>query len=189
MGWWVGVCLALAVLYGSVWGPSTAQASQKRFSIVFANISKLAGVYRLDATVNYVLSRPAREALLNGVRLEFELEINILQKRDWLPTAKAADLDQRYQLSYHALSQQFVVENINAGVHETFPELDEALRYMGEVIDLPLIDASLLSPGKKYICEIRARLDLDRLPLPLMIRAYASPSWWLRTDWYTLKLP
>jgi hypothetical protein len=189
MGWRVGACLVLAVLIGMAGGASTAQASQKRFSIVFADVSKLAGVYRLDAKVNYVLSRLAREALLNGVRLEFELEINILQKRDWLPTTKVADLDQRYQLSYHALSQQFVVENINAGVHETFPELDEALRYMGEVIDLPLIDASLLSPGRKHICQIRARLDLDRLPLPLMIRAYASPSWWLRTDWYTLKLP
>lgn len=189
MGWCVGAALALALLCGVVSGPSAAQAAQKRFAIVFANISKLAGIYRLDAKVNYVLSRPVREALSNGVTLEFELEINILQKRDWLPTTKVADLDQRYQLSYHALSQQFVVENVNAGVHETFPELEEALRYMGEVIDLPLIDASLLNPGRDHVCELRARLDLDRLPLPLMIRAYASPVWWLKTDWYTLKLP
>lgn len=182
----------VALMCGLLLVSLNAHADQDEFYIRNAEINNVDGVYRLDADIQYALSEPVKEALLNGVKLVFELEIQLWRVRAWMPDKEVANLNQRFRLVYHALSQQYLVDNLNTGIQETFPDLTSALRYQGEVINLPVIDASLLESNSKYVCRIRARLAVDELPLPLRLRSYVSPAWWLAnlaTDWYTLRLP
>ena len=182
----------VALVFALLLVPLATHAGRDAFYIRHVEINNLDGVFRLDADIQYVLSEPVTEALLNGVKLVFELEIQVLRVRAWMPDKEVANLNQRFRLIYHALSQQYLVDNINTGVQETFPDLSSALRYLGEIVNLPIIDASLLETKRNYVSKIRARLAVDELPLPLRLRSYVSPAWWLAdlaTDWYTIELP
>lgn len=182
----------VALMFALLLTPLATHADQDDFFIRHVEINNVDGVFRLDADVQYALGEPVKEALLNGVKLVFELEIRLWRVRAWMPDKEVANLKQRFRLVYHALSQQYLVDNINTGVQETFPDLPSALRALGEIVNLPVIDASLLESKRRYVSKIRARLAIDELPLPLRLRSYVSPAWWLAdlaTDWHTLKLP
>ncbi len=165
-----------------------AYAQQPRFAIRHIDIDIDRGVYLLDANIDYKLSGPMTEALLNGVPLVFELDMEVLELNDWWLNSTVATLKQSYQLEFHALSRQYVVENLNTGVQEAFPDLGSALRHLGTVDNLPLLDSALLEPEAHYQLNIRAILNVDALPLPLRVRAYLFSEWQLDTDWQTKKL-
>lgn len=166
--------------------PAPADASE--FRVLKADTKLVDGVYRLNATIDYDLTAPVRQALLNGVELVFEVKIAVLRDRMWWWDSDIADLDQSYRLSYHALSRQFLVENLNTGLQRTFPDLGSALRHQGMVRELPLIDASLLDADYTYIASLRAQLAVNELPLPIRVRAYLSSDWRLGSGWYTWEL-
>jgi hypothetical protein len=183
------ILLLTVVLYSQPFTLPTVHAEDYRFEIHNAAISVEKGVYLLKADVDYVISPPVREALLNGVSLVFVLEISVLEYHDWWLNSQVADLKQRYQLEYQALSLQYVLENLNTGIQESFPDLGSALRRLGQVVDFPFIDSTLLDSSNKYILQIRVSLDVDELPLPLRVRAYLFSDWDLDTDWHTQRLP
>lgn len=178
--------VAPLLIYAALCCPSTSHASE--FRVVNVDTSLTDGVYRLNAIVDYDLTGPVREALLNGVALVFETHIEVVRDGAWWWDADVADLDQEHRLSYHALSRQFVVENLNTGLQQTFVDLSSALRHQGTIRDLPLIDAALLRKDETYTASLRARLALGELPLPIRVRAYTSIAWRLATPWYTWEL-
>jgi hypothetical protein len=164
------------------------QATAAEFRVLEADTELVGGVYRLNAVVDYDLTKPVREALLSGVALVFQMHIEVLRDRSWWWDAGVADLNQSFQLSYHALSRQFVVENLNTGLQQTFVDLPSALRHQGAVHDLPLIDAALLNKDQTYLGSMRTQLALSELPLPIRARAYISSAWRLASGWYTWEL-
>lgn len=163
-------------------------AKAAEFRVLKAETRLLDGVYRLNAVINYDLTEPVREALLNGISLVFEVRIEVLRGRSYWWDASVADLNQSHRLSYHALSRQFIVENLNTGLQQTFSDLSSALRYQGTVWQLPLIDAALLDKNQTYMASLRARLAINELPLPIRVSAYLSRAWQLSSRWYTLDL-
>lgn len=165
-----------------------AQADASEFHVLNANTELVDGVYRLNAVIDYDLTEPVRQALRNGIALVFDLRIEILRDRAWWWDGDVADLNQSFRLSYHALSEQFVVENLNTGLQLTFSDLDSALRHQGHVRRLPLIDAALLDANQNYTASLRAALALSELPLPMKVRAYTSSAWRLASTWYTWHL-
>lgn len=167
------------------------EAKPRPFTILSIHTERLEDIYLIDAQINFTLTDPVREALLNGVALIFTIEIEISRPSGpWglLPDDIVARLEQRYKLSYHALSRQFIVENQNAGIQDTFPDLASALNHMGDINNLPLIDASLLVADQRYLVKLRAGISRTELPLLLQARAFTSDAWRLSTDWHTWPL-
>ena len=178
----------MCFLIGQLVVLDVADADDSQFVIRDAKMSMDRGVYLLDADIDYKLSGPMTEALLNGIPLVFNLEIEVFELNDWWLNSTIANLNQVYQLEFHALSRQYVVENLNTGVQEAFPDLGSALRHLGTVVKLPIIDSALLDASEKHEFKIRASLDIDALPLPLRVRAYIFSEWQLDTDWRTQRL-
>jgi len=119
-----------------------------------------------------------------------ELDIEILQPRSYFWDKELATLEQRYQLQYHALSEQYIVRNLNSGAQYTFFSLIAALQKIGHVDHLPIIDKQLLaeeSDGDVY-ARVRTQLSFGNLPVPLKLNALISRSWWLSSDWVELNL-
>lgn len=145
------------------------------------------GVVTLSTRVRYQLSDEVLEALNSGVPLFFAVDIEVIRVRRWWPDATLATLQQRYLLLYHALSEKYVVHNLNSGVQGNFGSLTTALWSMGRIERLPIIDASLLEPEREYTVRMRAALDLDALPAPIQPLAHLSPDWRLESPW--LELP
>ncbi len=166
----------------------SALASKGRFEIRTADSRLYNGVYFASAQVDYDLSDEALEALESGVALPFMLRIEVNRVRRWWPDKEVASLEQGYLLSYQPLSQRYIVKNLNSGEQDSFATLFSALNDMGRVADLPIIDASLLRPDRRYEIAMRVVLDQATLPGPIRFIAFWSSGFKLQSDWYVWNL-
>lgn len=178
-------CLCAALL--CLTAPALAQ-DEPMFEVEQVSADLRDGVYRVNADLMLRLSDPVREALSNGVPLYINIDLRLIRERGWWTDEILAELSQRYLLEYFELSQQYLVVNLNTEVRELFPDIDTALAYMGLLVDFPLIDQVLIDKSSSYVGEIRARLDLGRLPLPLLPNAYFSSDWNLASPWFQWRL-
>ena len=145
-------------------------------------------VYQLNANIHYRFSDEALDALDNGVPLVVELAINIERKRDYVWNETVASLRQRYELSYEALTQRYVVTNLNSGADNYYGSRSAAIAAMGDVVNLPILDAGLLSPDQGYVVRLQASLDLEALPVPMRVVGFFSSNWRIASEWFSWPL-
>lgn len=176
---WVGASLLLALLTALAWA-----ADEGRFAIRTVYTDTRDGVIFLNADVDYELSEVARKALASGVELTIELQIEVVRDRRMWIDGEIANLLQRYQLSYQPLSERYVTRNLNSGDQMSFAGLAAALEHLGRVRDLPLLDDTLLRPGKRYEIRVRAVLDTRDLAGPLRLISFFWSDWRLESEWY-----
>lgn len=167
---------------------SVATAWASGFDVLSAATRLENGVYRLNARIEYRFSTVALDALQNGVPLTVALDMEVRRRRSWVWDETVYALTQRFQLEYHALSRQYLVNNLNSGERRGFATRSAALRFMGDIADFPLLDRSLLAENERYEGALRARIDLEALPAPLRLVAYLSDDWRLASEWYSWPL-
>jgi len=169
---------------------SAGAVHAKGFAINHAELVLSDKVYHLNATLEFDFSNDVLDAINNGVPLILELVIEIMEPRRYWWDDEIASLEQRYQLQYHALSEQYLVRNLNSGAQYTFFSLSAALQKVGSISNLPVIDEQLLEnkDTEKYYARIRTSLSFENLPLPLKLDAWTSRSWWLGSKWVELNL-
>jgi hypothetical protein len=194
---WLALAVAL-VLAGAVNGqaliaepppvPIADTDDPGHFEVRSASVQLDSGVYLLTARVEYRLSSEARDALQAGVPLNIRLDVEVVHNRRLWFNNTVASLRQRFQLEYHALSERYIVMNVNSGQQESFGSLFAALSYLGRVDKLPLLDASLLEDDREYRLRLRAFLDQEKFPGPLRLLAFWRRDWSLASDWYTWPL-
>ncbi|MGD8566748.1 MAG: DUF4390 domain-containing protein [Gammaproteobacteria bacterium] len=178
-----GLIMLLLLLVGnSTWAAG--------FAVNHAEIVLTNKVYQLNARLTFDFSQDVMDAIENGVPMVLNLDIEIMRPRRYFWDEEVASLEQRYQLQYHALSEQYVVRNLNSGAQYTFFSLTAALQKIGNVDHLPIIDQQLLKnrEADNYYARVRVGLGFDNLPVPLKLDALISSSWWLDSDWYRLDL-
>jgi len=146
------------------------------------------GVYHLNAKVDYRFSDEALTALKNGVPLLILMDFEVEKQRGWWFNKTVAELQQGYLLLYHALSDQFIISNLNSGTQENFFKLESALEALGNIKQLPLIDSNILEADAEYQVIIRTRLDIESLPAPMRPIAYISRQWQLNSNWVSWPL-
>ena len=171
-----------------LWVPCTVSAEDAYFSVRDARAVLKDGVYLLDANIVYRFSDAALEALHNGIPLVLEMQIKVGRKRDWLWTDTVAALSRRFRLQYHALSDRYVIHNLNTDQRQSFATLDDALHGLGLVRGFPMLDAKLLHAGDEYRASVRAVLLIEELPTPMRLWAYVSDQWHHDSSWYTWRL-
>ena len=142
-------------------------------------------MFYLNARIDYRLSEAALEALEGGARLNFKVQIELTGKRRLLPDSEIASLRQRYRLQYNALTGRYLAQNANSGEQVSFGSLDAALKHIGRIARLPIIDASLLDEDRRYELALRATLDIRELPAALRWLGF----WWnddlkIASEWY-----
>ncbi len=169
-------------------GPASAQSAEAtdgRFLIVQANTKVTLDVLLLDAEIVYGLTPGAVEALNNGVPLLFETQIELDRSRRFLPDPNVVKLVQRSQLTYHALTQRFVVRSFNSSEQTSHVTLSDALKRLGQLQDLPIIDIGLLDPDATYSMRMRSVLDTRSYAAPLRMLAalFQVDDWRLESPW------
>ena len=133
-------------------------------------------VYLLDARIHYALSAKALDALYNGIPLTLELHIEVYRHAVSSGTNRSRRLTQSYQLRYHPLTEQYLVNNLNTGSQQSYPTLKLGPEGAGPGARLPDAGRRLLERGEKYIAHLRVGLDIESLPAPLRPLAYLSPA-------------
>ena len=183
-----GPGLRLLLFALAVWATSAHVALAVEFTVVSAHTILVNGVYRLQARFELPLSKDALQALANGVPLTFAIDMEVDRKRDYLWNEAVAQLEQRYRLEYHSLTGHYLVQNLNTGTQESYPNLQEALKALSHLDNFPMLDRHLLDRGERYEASVRVRLDIESLPGPLRPLAYVSPGWYLSSAWYSWPL-
>lgn len=185
--------ISCAVVASVALGVSLVTSAQEdedpgRFEIRAASVELRSGVYYLDAWIEYRLSTEARAALDAGVTLTLDTEVEFLRQRRFWFDPQEAVLLQSYELQYHALTERYLVVNLNTGEQSSFATLFSALNSLGRITQLPLIDAALLEPDASYDIRVRAVLSTEGIPGPLRLLAFWRRDWSLESEWYTWQL-
>jgi hypothetical protein len=131
--------------------------------------------YVLSAEFAIDLGTQLEEAVTRGVTLNFNLEFTLSRKRWYWVDEHIAGHVINYRLSYNALTRQYRLSV--GGLHRAFASLEEALRVLGRIADLPIVDKVAIKPGETYYAALRLALDKSQLPKPFQVDAIASKDW------------
>jgi hypothetical protein len=119
------------------------------------------------------------EAVSRGVPLYFTLEFELTRPRWWWSNESTITKTTQYRLSYTALTRQYRLTTGN--LHRNFTTLEEALRVMSRLVDIPVADKGVLKMGESYDVGMRLSLDRNQLPKPLQVDAIANKDWQVET--------
>ena len=184
----LGVALVLLVALAGPRGVRSAGPLAGDFQIRSAFIVVDHGVLQLSAHIEYPINDRIRSALRDGVTLAFDLEVTISrQRRMWLD-ATVLESTLRRELTYHAVTDRYVLRD-EAGVEqESFPTLEAALEKLGRIEDLPILVESQLRGEAPWEVAVRAGVRRGRMPDALRALVFWTDDWHRTTDWYTWML-
>jgi len=163
---------------------ATAALAETQVAVRSASLGLDQDVYELDARLDMHLQDDARKAIEAGLTMRLDYEIELSRVRNYLPDATVAELVQSYELSYHALSQRYLVRNLNSGEQQDFGTLQAAMDRLSEIRGLPFIDAALVDPGQKYEGRVRAVVDLNSGSQALSWILFWTDDWSVTSEWY-----
>ena len=141
-------------------------------------------VWYLSARIDYQLNRQMLDALQNGIRLTFSLQVEVNEVRNWLPDTEVVALHRDYELSWQPLSRGYLVRNLGTDEQTAHTTLFAALHELGTITELPLVDASVLDADARYEVSLRTLLDQQHLPGPLRILAFWNDDFSLESGWH-----
>lgn len=173
----VSTCLVL--LIGC---PFTAFA--EGISIEHASSRLVDDSYRFDAKIKFDFDGELLVALEKGVELNIEVLIRVKRERKWLWDPVVAEKRLKFLLQHHPLSNDYIVTDLANHVPHQFPSADAAIRHLGSINNLFLLDRNSIRDGATHTGYMRARLNIDLLPVPLQPAAYVSKEWRLQSPWY-----
>jgi hypothetical protein len=152
----------------------------------YVNIDK--GVFLLYARVEYPESPAIRDALRDGMTLTFDLDARVDRDRRFWFNAGIVDLTLRRELTYHAVSERYVVRDTKSGDQTTFATLDQALTYLGHVEAWPILVEPQLDGGN-YNISVRAGVRRGHLSASMRAILFWTDDWARVSEWYTWSLP
>lgn len=175
----LSIALTANILFAApVWARTSA------IEVNYLNVTELNSELRLDAEIAYELNSEVRDALVNGIPLIFQIEVQIKSVQSWRLDKVISTTIKTHLLKYHALSKQYVLDDLESGGSDTFPDLESVLIHQGRVTAMYVAEADELDTQGNFVVQLRSRLLTSKLPLPLRMKSYFSPKWRLDSGWY-----
>ena len=179
----------LLVMLAGLCGLSPALAAESGyFRSDEADIRLVDGEYLLDAGCSIGLAPGAMDALENNIPLVFEIQVQLVRKHRWLWDTVENETRYTRQLRYHALSRSYVVSYRTTGERASYRRLEDALHAVGNLQNVPLVASQQLEANGNYEIRLRGSLDIESLPTPVRLLAYASSAWDMESEWYAWPL-
>ena len=182
----VGLGLLLWLGMPSAWGAAGPLDGDFQIRSAFVVIDR--GVLQLNVHVQYPINDRIRSALQDGVTLAFDLELNITRHRRFWLNAGVVDMTLRRELTYHAVTDRYVLRDEQGVEQESFPTLEGALDKLGRVEDLPILVESQLRGEGPWLVAVRAGVRRGRMSDTMRALMFWSDDWHRNSDWYTWTL-
>ena len=184
--YWFAMTLVLAL--ATMAGAALADALDGALLVRSAYVNIDHGVFLLHARVEYPVGPAIRNALRDGITLDFDLDVRIDRERRLWFNANIVDLTLHRELSYHAVSDRYVVRDVRSGDLDTFATLDEALDFLGRIDAWPVLVEPQLDGGN-YTISVRAGVRRGSMPASLRALLFWTDDWARQSEWYTWSLP
>jgi hypothetical protein len=125
--------------------------------------------YTLSAEFTLDLGNRLEDAVARGVPLYFNLEFVLERPRKYWVSEHVTTRSLTYRLAYNSLMRQY---RLTTGhLHQNFGSLQEALRVIGRIAALPVVDKDAIKAGESYEAAVRLALDRSQLPKPFQVDA------------------
>ena len=183
-----GLLTTVCMMALASWGLGRADALDGALEVRSAYVNLDKGVFLLHARIEYPMGPAIRRALRDGLTLTFELEARVDRERRFWFNLNIVELTLRRELSYHAVSERYVVRDTKSGDQESFATLDQALDYLGKVDAWPILVEPQLDGGN-YTISVRAGVRRGHLPASLRVILFWTNDWARVSEWYSWLLP
>lgn len=170
-------------------GVLRAADSPGEIEVRSAYVTVQGGVFLLNAFTVYPPDADIRSALADGLTIQFELQATVHRQRRFWFDAGVIDISLRRELSWHAVSERYVLREVEQGSQQVFTTLEQALEAAGTVESWPVVVEPQLAPDGVYEISVRAGVRRGRLPDALRALIFWSDSWNRTSEWYTWTLP
>jgi uncharacterized protein DUF4390 len=181
------VALFAAALLGSAFS-LRADALDGVLEVRSAYVNVDNGVFLLHARIEYPNNPEIRDALRDGITLSFDLDTRVERHRRLWFDAEVVALTLRRELSYHAVSERYIVRDVRSGDQQNFATLEEALAQLGTVDGWPILVEPQLDGGQ-YQVGVRAGVRRGKLPSSLRALMFWTDDWHRTSEWYSWSLP
>lgn len=168
-------------MVGSAWAEDIAimNASLNR-----AKDGDTPGLY-LNLDVEFDLSRNIEDTLTRGIPLYFITEFRLERHRWYWVDKSIDDASFMSRLSYSPLTRQYRLSR--GGLSQSFDNLKDALSVLKAVHNWQVSDRTHLNEPSSYEAEARMRLDVEQLPLPMMV-GIGDADWNLDSGWQAVSI-
>lgn len=163
-----------------------AQAAQAEFRVKESEPWLSERILHVNTRLELAINPKIEEALAKGIPIDFSIEVRLVRHRWWWRNVVITDWTLVRRLQFHALSRQYLVSSLqDEQPTESFGSLDQALVYLGDLSQfrMTLTRKKVMVEGARHLLELRAKLDIESLPVIMRPLAYATPSWRLNTGW------
>ena len=154
------------------------------FRVQTASFSLDETLLELNSEIEIELPAYISIAIEQGFAVPLMFEVEILSSIKYWPDKKIVSLKQQYQLHFLPMLGSYVIFDLNAGQRYYFDSLNEAVEYLHEVNNYPMLDVNNISDERSYYARLRFGIDSDELPLPLKSSSLWDNDWNLKSDWY-----
>jgi len=171
----------------------TMPVMAESFSVESASVSKIGNGYVVNAKMIYPLTPRVVEAIENSVPITFFQQLDLINSipilgKYWQWQESFWTTELRYELRYHALTQQYVLLSSDTLHRRNFPTLESALDALGRLQNLSL-PPKYLADSEDLILNLRTGIDLHALPTPMRPGALISSKWQLTSPWVAATWP
>jgi len=173
------VLLALALL-------PAPRADAANFSVKAAEAYLNDRVLHVNARFDLPVNPRIVEALSKGIPIDVVIDVNMAKHRWWWRNRVITDHVLHRRIQFHALSRQYLVSGLRENdPSESFGSLSQALEHAGTLDEFEIILTAKkeIEADARYLLVLRARLDIEALPMLMRPLAYATPSWRRSTGW------
>lgn len=174
---------SICVIYVLTNYSSDAYASADTISIRELLVEIVDREINVDCRIKFAVDDKIKTAIGNGIEVSFILDLELRMEREIWLDATVAELRREFRIKYHALSKQYVMVDEDSGQERSFPDLYSAFFFIGNIRKNPLATIDVLELEQQYYIRARARLQTEKLPLPLRIKSYFSPDWRPSSGW------
>ena len=181
---------AVLALWLAVLGPAArADALDGVLEVQSAFVNLADGVYQLHARVVYPANEETAAALREGVSLSYDLDVEVARARRFWFDAGLTTLTLRRELTFHAVSERYVVRDARSGAQSSFATLEEALESLGTVDGWPILVASQVPREADCRVSVRASVRRGKLTDALRVILFWNDGWQRASEWYSWSLP
>ncbi|MEZ5500933.1 MAG: DUF4390 domain-containing protein [Steroidobacteraceae bacterium] len=170
-------------------GLASADTLDGSLQIESAYVTVDGGVYRLNAVIRFPLNEEIHAALKEGVSLRFNVETVIVRERRYWFDDSIVGLAIEKELSYHSVSDRYVVRDLRNSDQASFVSLEDAVDAIGRIENRPILVEPQLDASASYRVSVRAGVRRGRVPDALRFFVFWSDSWHRESDWYSWTLP
>jgi hypothetical protein len=186
---WVRLFISLGTSLAIVLAaPLRADALDGQFEVRSAFINISDDVFLLHADVQYPLSDDMRKALADGASLDFDLQAAVFRERRYWFDNDVVNLTLRRQLSFHSVSNRYIVKEAGREEQRSFATVEAALEDLGKVEGWPILTRPQLPAEANYRVAVRASVRRGKLNDALRVILFWTDDWQRSSEWYEWSL-